>query len=408
MPAHPEQAGRGSCLPRRQLFATVLAACIGLAGPAGAQELTLARMNHASWDAQDGAPQGVTALAQAADGTLWIGSEGGLYHFDGRTFTAFQSPPGQPETPAERVLSLLVTRDGTLWVGFRRSALVRIARGHVTRFDSADGRAVRAVEHLREARDGSVWAAADDAVLIRFARGDTAWRQEATPPEAATDPIGGLYIDASDVLWLAQDGRMFRRQLPEATYTLAEVQADVVFGFAETPGGDVWMTDFDRRGDHGRTQRFDRQGRPLVTLAHRNAAWGLLQTPDGSLLVSLWREKMYRYDMDALTGRTTLPIGPRTDSYGGALGPTDEAPTALLLDSDRNVWVGGRRGLGRFRAPRLVPFRPDSLAGEWNICANAQGNVLVASGALFSVSGGVTRRIPGADKSSTSPAAPMA
>ena len=393
--AHPTLPGRGACPPARLVFAMALTLCTGLARSALAQEPALARMNHAAWTARDGAPQGVTKLAQAPDGTLWIGTQGGLYRFDGRTFTPFQSPLGEPETPADRVQSLLVARDGTVWAGFYRSGIARIARGHVTRFDRVAGRPVRTVEGISEARDGSVWAFGDGMVLMRFPRGDTAWRQEAKP---ADEGITGLYIDSYDVLWLALRGRMFRRQLPGNTYTLARVRADAVLAFAEAPRGDVWMSDLDRDARHSRTQRFDRQGRPLATLTHPKVAQTLLLAPGGSLVVSFYNGKLHRFDADALSGGTTLRPGPETDSFGGALGPADESPTALLLDSDGNLWMGGRRGLGRLRAPRLVPFHTDSTSGRWTLCATPRGDVYATSvGLLFSVSGGVTRRLPGAD-----------
>jgi hypothetical protein len=35
-------------------------------------------MSLATWTARNGAPQGVTVLAQAPDGTLWIGAMGRL------------------------------------------------------------------------------------------------------------------------------------------------------------------------------------------------------------------------------------------------------------------------------------------------------------------------------------------
>ena len=379
----------------RHLFAAALAGCVGLAGPARAQAPALARMNHASWTARDGAPQGITRLAQAPDGTLWIGTQGGLYRFDGRTFTPFQSPPGEPETPADRVQELLVTRDGTVWAGYYRSGLARIARGRVTRFEKAAGWPVRMVTALRETRDGSVWAACDGFFLMRLARGDTAWQAEAKP---ADELITGLYIDSYDVLWLAQKGRMFRRQLPGNTYTLADVRADAVFAFAEAPGGDVWVSDYDRDAERPRTQRFDRQGRPLATLTHPGEGIALLHTPDGSLLLSLNDEKLYRFNAEALSGRTTLPLGPGTDSFGGPLGPGDRAPAALLLDSDGNLWVGGRRGLGRLRAPRLVPFHADSTWEQWNLCSTPGGGTYASAGGLFSLGGGGARRIPGAEE----------
>jgi ligand-binding sensor domain-containing protein len=205
------------------------------------------QLNHTAWRAQEGAPQGITALAHAPDGTLWIGTIGGLYRFDGHAFISVQSPPGDPEMPAEMVGSLLVTRDGTVWAGYYRSGVMRIAAGRVTRFDDVGGRRIQIAQGFSEARDGSVWAYGDAAIVMRFPRGGSAWLPEARPPEGAGAYIDALYVDRSDVLWLAQNGRMFRRQLPEKTYRMADVGADWVQAITETPTGDVWMADYVRK-----------------------------------------------------------------------------------------------------------------------------------------------------------------
>ena len=54
-------------------------------------------------------------MAQTPDGYLWLGSEFGLYRFDGVRTMQWQRSAGQslPAAP----YSLLVTRDGTLWIG---------------------------------------------------------------------------------------------------------------------------------------------------------------------------------------------------------------------------------------------------------------------------------------------------
>jgi signal transduction histidine kinase/sugar lactone lactonase YvrE len=382
----------------RCLFAAALAGCMGLAGPAQAQEPTLARMNHASWTARDGAPQGIRELAQAPDGTLWVGTEGGLYSFDGRAFTAFQPRAGEPQLPPVSVRSLLVTRDGTLWVGFHGAPAARIARGRVTLYESVGEQGLSGVDQLREARDGTVWAIANQSTLMRFGRGDTAWRADATPREAADTRVGGLYVDASDVLWLAQGERMFRRQLPGTTYTMAGVPADIVMGFAETPGGDIWMADYDRRADHGRVQRFDRNGSRLASLRHPSNAGGIAHAADGSLVVAL-SGRLHRFHADSLAGLTALPLGPAADSFDREQ-ELGVGPAALLLDADRNIWVGGRRALHRLRAPRLVPFHADLQGGSWTLCAGARGDVFLAANGigLFRVAGGSATRIAAADQ----------
>src|SRR6185295_14396919 len=103
-----------------------------------AQGPALREMHHAMWTARDGAPQAIRELAQHPDGTLWIGSESGLFNFDGRTFRLFQSPPGDPDLPSGPVYSLLITKAGTLWAGFYRAGVARISAGRVTVFSKAE------------------------------------------------------------------------------------------------------------------------------------------------------------------------------------------------------------------------------------------------------------------------------
>ena len=74
---------------------------VGAAQAEPGREQSLAEMDHKTWTARDGAPQGINALAQGADGTLWIGSDSGLFNFDGRAFTPFQSPVGETDFPVD-------------------------------------------------------------------------------------------------------------------------------------------------------------------------------------------------------------------------------------------------------------------------------------------------------------------
>src|SRR5215469_12917301 len=59
-------------------------------------DLALQQLNHKGWTAANGAPSEVVALAQTPDGTLWVGSEMGLFRFDGLSFVRYAGPPNQP------------------------------------------------------------------------------------------------------------------------------------------------------------------------------------------------------------------------------------------------------------------------------------------------------------------------
>jgi ligand-binding sensor domain-containing protein len=67
---------------------------------------TIAQFAHTAWGPKDGAPSVVKALAQSADGYLWVGSSDGLYRFDGVNFERYQPQSGGP-FPAKDVTSLL-------------------------------------------------------------------------------------------------------------------------------------------------------------------------------------------------------------------------------------------------------------------------------------------------------------
>src|SRR4051794_25306174 len=74
-------------------------------GVAQALDRTIAQFAHTAWRQKDGAPSVVNALAQSADGYVWLGSTDGLYRFDGLIFERYQPQSGGP-FPARNVTSL--------------------------------------------------------------------------------------------------------------------------------------------------------------------------------------------------------------------------------------------------------------------------------------------------------------
>jgi ligand-binding sensor domain-containing protein len=216
-----------------------------------AQGQALREMHRATWTARDGAPQAISHLAQDPDGSLWIGSESGLFNFYGQTFRQFESPPGEPTLPSGAVNSLLVTKAGTVWIAFKRVGLARVAAGRVTLYDTAEATPIGTVEQLREAADGSIWAIDSRRRLIRSGT-DSTWRSEPAP---TSGPIAAMFVDSSNTLWVAQEGLLYRRPLAQASYLRTEISTNVVTGVAETPNHEIWMNDYDATSSRGRMQQ---------------------------------------------------------------------------------------------------------------------------------------------------------
>jgi len=81
------------------------------------------------WGNDKGFPRGsVSAIAQTADGYLWIGTEKGLIRFDGLNFRLFEHaiPSSLPIGPIQ---GLTADADGNLWIVLQSTQILRYHDG---------------------------------------------------------------------------------------------------------------------------------------------------------------------------------------------------------------------------------------------------------------------------------------
>ena len=98
----------------------------------------------------------VLALAEDADGAIWIGTaDGHLWQYENGRFTRFAFPP---PTPTFRFWSLLTEADGTVWVGTLGGGLLRWREGKLTRCTRADGLPSDTISQLLKDGHGNLWA----------------------------------------------------------------------------------------------------------------------------------------------------------------------------------------------------------------------------------------------------------
>src|SRR6185437_13889241 len=107
---------------------------------------------HTAWTVRDGFSLGnIYSMAQTPDGYLWLGSEFGLFRFDG-THSVLWQPPAGMHFP-HGVNDLMVTRDGTLWIA-TFGGLVTWNGRELTQLHQFDHQFVIA---LYEDPEGTVW-----------------------------------------------------------------------------------------------------------------------------------------------------------------------------------------------------------------------------------------------------------
>jgi ligand-binding sensor domain-containing protein/signal transduction histidine kinase len=119
----------------------------------------LVRMDGLRWKkftTADGlAADAVQALADDAEGNLWIGTVGGgLNRWRDDQFTVYRKADG---LPSDEISALLADSDGALWIGTFGSGLARFHKGHWTRYTKRDGLVSNSVTYLIDDDEGTLW-----------------------------------------------------------------------------------------------------------------------------------------------------------------------------------------------------------------------------------------------------------
>jgi signal transduction histidine kinase/ligand-binding sensor domain-containing protein len=118
---------------------------------------------------QEQIPQGtVNAIHTDADGTLWIGNEGGLTRYrEGESVRTYTPADGLAGKDVKRIIN---AKSGGLWIG-TYDGLSRIDNDRITTWREADGLPSRTVRDLYEDLDGALWIGTYDGGLARFKDG---------------------------------------------------------------------------------------------------------------------------------------------------------------------------------------------------------------------------------------------
>lgn len=177
-----------------------------------------------------------TALAAAADGTLYVGTAQGVLRLDpGSAKPTYIT--GMP-APVD-VRALAVAQDGSLWVG--TSSKPRRYRDQVWTEYRGGQLPNRPVVALVATADGAVWAAWDNGVGRMFEDHWTVWEQE-RDMAGGTGEIVALAADGKDRAWAGtRDGRVL--QFARSRWTLLGMPGaggESVLALAPGADGTVW------------------------------------------------------------------------------------------------------------------------------------------------------------------------
>ena len=329
---------------------------------------SLSQLYHTAWTARDGAPSEVQALAQTTDGFLWVGTQFGLFRFDGVRFELFE--PAAPDTlPSVSVRSLLAVPDGGLWIGYHFGGVSLLRGGTIRSYSEKDGLPRGSVLGLVQDSDGVIWLAATGG-LARFADGQ--WHKFG-PDEGVPDGmVTGVLADRARRLWVAgSDGVLVRAPGAPRFERVGAVRSPTL-GFrestalAEGPDGAVWASSLvgglqklapsdEVRGGGAFDPRVRESGPILID---GSGAFWLAHTRNRGI---------ERFGADRLASQRMTQ------------GLSADVVTVWLEDREGNVWAGTTGGLDQFRRTKLTRVDLPGAAGNFAIAAADSGAVWVGS-----------------------------
>jgi signal transduction histidine kinase/ligand-binding sensor domain-containing protein len=342
----------------------------------------ISQYGHTAWRIRDGflsaAPN---AVAQTADGYLWIGTIGGLLRFDGVRFVPW-TPPGGKQLPSPAIHSLLAARDGSLWIG-TQAGLSHWVNQDLINYQDGGG----LIASILEDRDGRVWIArtrpSDEAGVLCQVIGTGMRCHGKADGVPVTDNDGGtLAEDAAGNLWMGSSTGVIQAKAGSFNaYALkglkSTVGVDGVFGLAANPDGSLWVgTGGTGPGlglqqlDHGVWKPFVIPGLDGSTLA----VLTLFVDREHALWIGTPKQGIYRVH------------GHEVDNFRSTDGLSSDFVVGFYQDREGSLWVSTAKGIDMFRDTRVATFSTrEGLSTEEvdSVLASRDGTVWIGGdGAL--------------------------
>jgi ligand-binding sensor domain-containing protein/signal transduction histidine kinase len=306
--------------------------------PAGQESFSEYHLDR--WQTEEGLPANeVTALLQAADGYLWVGTSAGLARFDGVRFTRFGEAEG---IQTSRILCLFQDRQGTLWVGTDGSGLFYGVGGRFHSLTRRDGLPSDVVMDLKQDAAGRLWIATY-AGLCGWQNGCLV--DDQSLPPRRNEPFTRLLEDKNG-MWVVING--FLHQIKDGQYVRknpgSEPASEIaVAALRRGPTGRLWFGGISGRLSTSTNGVMTLLPQPANLLS--DTILDVCETMSGDLWMGMASSGLRRWRKGEVMTVTTRD------------GLLDNSIRCLLEDRERNLWVGtSAGGLHRLKPKKLRTF----------------------------------------------------
>ena len=292
--------------------------------------LDVSQYGHTAWKIREGFVKGsIFSIAQTPDGYLWLGTEFGLFRFDGVRAIPWQ-PPAARHLPSSDIRILLVSRNGTLWIGTAKG-LASWKDGELTQYPQLpEGM----VYPLFEDREGTLWAGVEVTPTWRLCAIRSGTVQCYGENGSIGLGVGSLFEDKGGNLWAGTGTGLWRwKPGPPEVVPLPPPMREI-HAFAEGDNGTLLIA---VRGGIIQLAEGKAEMYPLPGGGRQFNPFSLLRDRNGSLWIGTKERGLLHVHQG------------RTDVFAQSDGLSGDCITAFFEDIEGNVWVATIGGLDRFR-----------------------------------------------------------
>ena len=293
------------------------------------QSLDVSQYGHTAWTAREGfVNAGIIAIAQSADGYLWLATRDNLVRFDAVRAVPWQ-PPGGESIMRGPIHALLAARNGALWIG-THSGLIQWNGQRLVPNERTAG---QLITELFEDREGKIWASTGlPPGRLCAVQGTTT---ECVGDDGQFgDSVGPVFEDSRRRLWVSASNGAWRWQ-PDRTRVFeghggATAWTETAKGMVlAAKGGQIWQVS-------------DAAAVPFPVAVPRSGVEPTITTLLTDRSGAIWMGTLEH-------GLLHRHVDGRVDEYTRLDGLSGNTVTSLFEDREGNIWVATNNGLNRFR-----------------------------------------------------------